>query len=159
MVIVDDHLTLLVLAGGLAGDEFDEQVVTTSLWYLRLVAAVTAPTVPERRPGRLTRLLNTLPERERDAAVGRLLNPPTDALEVLHPMRFAVEMARIQRERHVNLLAAETIGAAVHHGASIVVAEPNAGGLIGQAALVEGVSYRANVLAGAPTHGDASCKA
>ncbi len=33
-------------------------------------------------------------------------------------------MARVQRERHLNLLAAETIGAAVHHGASIVVAAP-----------------------------------
>lgn len=134
------HLTLLVLAGGLARDEFDEQVVTTSLWYLRLVAAVTAPTVPERGPGRLTRLLNALTERERDAAVGRLLDP-AEALEVLHPMRFAAEMARVQRERHVNLLTAETIGAAVHHGASIVVAAPNAGGPIEQAALVEGVSY------------------
>lgn len=143
MVIVDDHLTLLLLAGGLARDEFDEQLVTTSLWYLRLVAAVTAPTVPERGPGQLTRLLNALPERERSGAVGRLLDPPTEAVEVLHPMRLAVEMARVQRERHVNLLAAETIGAAVHHGASIVVALPNAGGPIEQAALAEGVSYAA----------------
>jgi hypothetical protein len=141
LVIVDDHLTLLVLAGDLALAEFDEPVVTTSLWCLRLVAAVTAPTVHERGPGRLTRVLNAVPEREREAAVGRLLDPPRAVLEVLHPMRFAVEMARVQRERHLNLLGAETIGAAVHHNASIVVAAPNAGGPIERAALVEGVSY------------------
>lgn len=49
-------------------------------------------------------------------------------------MRFAVEMARVQREQHLNLLAAETIGAAIHHEASILVAAPNAGGPIQQAA-------------------------
>ena len=56
-------------------------------------------------------------------------------------MRFAVQMARVQRERHLNLLAAETVGAALHLGASILVAAPNAGGPIEQAAREENVPY------------------
>lgn len=56
-------------------------------------------------------------------------------------MHFVVEMARVQRERRVNLLAAETLGAAAHHGASILVASPNAGGPIEAAAEAEGIAY------------------
>ncbi|HEV2811446.1 MAG TPA: hypothetical protein VGV93_13740 [Acidimicrobiales bacterium] len=40
MVIVDDHLALLVLAGVPVTD-LDDDVATTSRWYLRLVSAVT----------------------------------------------------------------------------------------------------------------------
>jgi hypothetical protein len=141
VVIVDDHLTLLVLAGAVPGQELADDVVTTSLWYLRLVAALTAPLGPDRGPGRLTRLLDTLAIPDRDAAMARILDPPGDVLEVLHPMRFAVEMAQAQRERRLNLLAAETIAAAVHHGAPIVVAAPNRGGPIEQAAHDLDVSY------------------
>lgn len=68
-------------------------------------------------------------------------------------MRFAVHMARVQRERHVNLLAVETVGAAVHHGASIVVAAPKSGGPIEQAALAEGVSYSVRTSQLPPPHG------
>jgi uncharacterized protein YbjT (DUF2867 family) len=60
---------------------------------------------------------------------------------VLHPMEFAVETARMQREHRLNLLAAETLGAAAHHGASILVAAPNAGGPIHQAAEALGITY------------------
>ena len=56
-------------------------------------------------------------------------------------MRFAVETARVQRERRVNLLAAETLGAALHHRASILVAGPNAGGPIAQVAAEVGAAY------------------
>lgn len=141
MVIVDDHLSLLVLGGAVGERELTDDVVTTSLWYLRLVAAVTAPPTPDRGPGRLTRLLDSLATPDRDAAVARILDPPRDVLEVLHPMHFAVEMAQAQREQRLNLLAAETIAAAVHHGASIVVAAPNRGGPIQHAARELGVSY------------------
>ncbi|HEV2811447.1 MAG TPA: hypothetical protein VGV93_13745 [Acidimicrobiales bacterium] len=58
-------------------------------------------------------------------------------------MDFAVETARMQRERRLNLLAAETLGAAIHHEATIQVAAPNAGGPIEQAARDEGISYEA----------------
>lgn len=140
MVLLDDHLTLLVLIGGLAPDEIDEEIATTSLWYLRLVAAVTAPLGVTPGPGRLRRVLDRLPEPDRGRAMVRILEP-SKLVEVLHPMHFAVEMARVQRERRVNLLAAETLGAAVHHGASITVAGPNAGGHLERAAGEENIRY------------------
>lgn len=57
-------------------------------------------------------------------------------------MTFAADIARMQREHRLNLLAAETLGAAVHHGAMIVVAAPNAGGPIERAAAEARVGYR-----------------
>ena len=56
-------------------------------------------------------------------------------------MELAAETARMQREHRLNLLAAETLGAAIHHGASILVAVPNAGGPIRQAAEALGIRY------------------
>lgn len=142
MIILDDHLTLLVLAGGLDPGEVDDEIVaTTSLWYLRLIAAVTTPPIAGRGPGRLRRMLDTLSATDQQAAVSRILDPDPALVEVLHPMRFAVQMARMQREHHLNLLAAETLGAAVHHGASILVAAPNAGGPIERAAGETNVRY------------------
>jgi hypothetical protein len=62
-----------------------------------------------------------------------LLAPPTELLDVLHPMRVAVEMARLQPERHLNLVAAELLRSAIHYDASILIASPNAGGVIERA--------------------------
>jgi hypothetical protein len=141
LVIVDDHLTLLVLASVVSVADLDDDIATTSLWYLRLVSAATAPPSDAQGPGRLARTLASLPDPE--AALSRILHPPRTTLEVLHPMGFAVETARMQRERRLNLLAAETLGAAIHHEATIHVAAPNAGGPIEQAARAEGISYEA----------------
>lgn len=142
MILLDDHLTLLVLTGGVERAEIDDEVIaTTSLWYLRLVAAVTAPPVAARGPGRLRRMLDTLPAPDRQTGLERILDPAPEVVDVLHPMRFAVQTARMQREHHLNILAAETLGAAVHHGASILVAVPNAGGPIERAAGEQNVGY------------------
>jgi len=139
LVIFDDHLTLLALAGVMPVTEFGDDIATTSLWYLRLVSAATAPPAAVHGPGRLGRILRSLPEPA--SALERILHPPRTTLQVLHPMEFAVETARMQRERSLNLLAAETVGAASHHGASVLVAAPNAGGPIERAANAEGISY------------------
>lgn len=142
MILLDDHLTMLVLAGAIDRQEIDDAVIaTTSLWYLRLVAAVTAPPSSIRGPGRLTRLLGGLPAQNREAALARILDPEPELVVVLHPMRFAAQMARLQREQHLNLLAAEMMAAAVHHGASILVASPNAGGPIERSARDLDIGY------------------
>jgi hypothetical protein len=139
VIVVDDHLTLLVLADVIPAADLGDEVATTSLWYLRLVSAATAPPAETHGPGRLGRILQSLPDPA--AALEQILRPPGTSLEVLHPMEFAVETARMQRERHLNLLAAETLGAAVHHHASVLVALPNAGGPIERAANEERVGY------------------
>jgi hypothetical protein len=141
VVIVDDHLTLLALAGVIPVIELGDDIATTSLWYLRIIAAVTAPPTELHGPGRLGRILRSLPQPA--DALERILHPPRSTLQVLHPMEFAVETARMQRERRLNLLAAETLGAAAHHGASILVAAPNVGGPIEHAARAERIPYSA----------------
>jgi hypothetical protein len=139
VVIVDDHLTLLALANVIPVAEFGSDLATTSLWYLRLVSAATAPPTIH-GPGRLGRILQSLPEPA--VALERILNPPWTTIQVLHPMAFAVKTARMQRERRLNLLAAETLGAAAHHEASILVAAPNVGGPIERAAAAtEDITY------------------
>ncbi len=60
---------------------------TTPLWYLRLVAAVTAPPIAGVKPGRLRRLLKTLTPAHSTAALARILAPDSALVEVLHPMR------------------------------------------------------------------------
>ncbi|MBA2282872.1 MAG: hypothetical protein H0W25_16820 [Acidimicrobiia bacterium] len=139
MIVVDDHLALLVLAEALPVADLGDDVATTSLWYLRLVAAATGPPSDMHGPGRLGRVLGALPDPA--AALERILHPAPAMLTVLHPMEFAVEMARVQREQRLNLLAAETLGAALHHDGSILVAAPNAGGPIQVAATALRIAY------------------
>jgi len=62
-------------------------------------------------------------------------------------MESAVETARVQREHRLNLLQAETLGAAIHHGAGIRLAGPNAGGPLELAARRAAVDCQ---LVGAP---------
>ena len=139
MIVVDDHLALLVLAEAVPAADLGEDLATTSLWYLRLVAAATAPRSGIRGPGRLGRVLGAVPDP--DEALERILHPTPELVTVLHPMEFAVETATMQREHRLILLAAETLGAAAHHGASILVAAPNAGGPIRIAAEALGIRY------------------
>ncbi len=140
MIIVDDHLALARLAGAVGAAELGDNVVaTTSLWYLRLVSAVTAPR-SVRGPGRLRRALDASPDPER--LLHDVLHPGPGVLTVLHPMDAAVETARVQREQRLNLLQAETLGTAIHHQAGIRLAGPNAGGPLEEAARRTGVDCR-----------------
>lgn len=139
MIIVDDHLALLSLAGLDVVEDRDDDIVTTSLWYLRLVSAVTAPVVDGQGLGRLARVLSALPDPA--AARDQILRPRAELIVVLHPMEFSVETARMQRQERLNLLAAETLGAAAHFDASILVAPPNAGGPIERAARAQHIDY------------------
>lgn len=51
MILLDDHLTMLVIAGAIDREEIDDEAIaTTSLWYLRLVAAVTPHQVTHAGP-------------------------------------------------------------------------------------------------------------
>lgn len=139
MIVLDDHLALIVLAQVVPAVDVGEDLATTSLWYLRLVSAATTPPSGVHGPERLGRVLGALADP--DAALERILHPAPTTLTVLHPMEFTVETARVQREQRLNLLAAETLGAAIHHDGSIVVAAPNAGGPIQVAARALGVAY------------------
>jgi hypothetical protein len=117
VLIVDDHLARLRIAGRLP--DLDEQgpVATTTSFQLRLACAV----ADSARSGSLSRRLTTP-----TAAVGRVLRPPGHRLVVLDPPASMEEL--VGAIRHLtNLLLAELVGAALKHGAAVRVTPPNVG--------------------------------
>ncbi len=132
MVIVDDHLALLALAGQLADLGLAGPVVTTYGFQYRMVRALT----DSARSGSLSRRLA-----EPAAAVGRAVRPPADRLVVLDP-RASLQSALGVASRHpANLLLAEVVGAALHHRAAIRVTPKNTGRTWTQIMDAEGIDF------------------
>jgi len=132
MVIVDDHLALLALAGripdlGLAGP-----VVTTYGFQYRMVRALS----DSARSGALSRRLA-----EPATAVARAVRPPADRLVVLDPRSSLQSAVGVAARHPANLLLAELVGAALHHRAAIRVTPENTGRTWAQIMDVEGVDF------------------
>ena len=118
MVIVDDHLGLLAIAGRLPGLSASGPVVTTWGFHFRMSRAV----LDSARSGSLARRVADV------SGVGRrVLHPPVNRLIVLDPRVSADQSVRIAVEHGVNLLLAEVVGAAAHHGAAVRVTSANVG--------------------------------
>lgn len=115
MIIVDDHLAILAAAGGLPFEE--GPVATTYAFWYRLIRAVHSPGVF----GSLSR------EVEASAARARLANPPADRLLVLDPRASVGAAAQVAARHRANLVLAELVGAARHHGATVRVTAANVG--------------------------------
>jgi hypothetical protein len=119
VLIVDDHLALLAIAGqmpelpGVRGP-----VVTTWGFHYRLCRAL----ADSARSGTLSRRLA-------DPAQGlrRALNPPAHRLVVLDPRASVDESVAAAVNHGANLLLAELIGAARHYDAAIRVTSANRG--------------------------------
>ena len=118
MIIVDDHLALLAIAGALPEVGQPGPVATTYGFHYRLVRAVS----DSARSGSLSRRTEAIP-----AALNRVLRPPGDRLIVLDPRASIDEAVRAANEHGANLLLAELVGAAVHHRASVRVTPGNLG--------------------------------
>jgi hypothetical protein len=118
MVIVDDHLALLAIAGGLPDLGVAGPVVTTWSFQFRMARAV----ADSARSGSLSR-------RIADPAAGtrRVLHPPAHRLVVLDPRASVDDTIRVAVAHTANLLLAELVGAAVHHHAAIRVTRANQG--------------------------------
>ncbi len=118
MVIVDDHLAILAVAGALPDLGSGGPVATTYSFHYRMARAVS----DSARSGSLSRRVTDLP-----AALARVLRPPAHRLVVLDP-RVSVEVAvNVALQHTANLLLAELVGAAVHHRAAVRVTPPNQG--------------------------------
>ncbi|MGH9170806.1 MAG: hypothetical protein ACRD0Z_08035 [Acidimicrobiales bacterium] len=118
MIILDDHLALLAIAGRLPGDSAHETLTTTYSFHYRLVRAVS----DDASHGSLSRRLPNPA-----VALRRLVHPPADRLTVLDP-RSSLEVAVAAARRHnANLILAELIGAAVFHGAKVRLTAGNVG--------------------------------
>jgi hypothetical protein len=118
VIIVDDHLALLAIAG--APPDFDHPgpIATTYGFHFRLARAV----ADSARSGTLSRRLDNAP-----AALNRVLRPPANRLVVLDPRASLDEAVRAGIEQGANLLLAELVGAAVHYQAAIRVTPANEG--------------------------------
>ena len=129
MIIVDDHLAILAVAG--AAPVPGEQVATTYAFWYRLARALQTPAAAGHLSGHPAAA----------AARTRLLNPPADRLLILDPrtsVSAAVEVAARQR---ANLLLAELVGAARHHGAPVRITAGNVGRTWAAVMEAEGVDF------------------
>jgi hypothetical protein len=118
VVIVDDHLALLALAGQRLELGAPGPVATTTGFQFRLARAV----ADSGRSGRLSRELA-----DPSAALRRVLAPPAHRLVVLDPRVSMAEAVEVAVRRPANFLLAELAGAAVHHGAAVRVTPANLG--------------------------------
>ncbi|MGH9067846.1 MAG: hypothetical protein ACRD0J_10210 [Acidimicrobiales bacterium] len=134
MVIVDDHLALLAIAGRLPDLEVNGPVATTWGFHFRLARALSDPATQ-----------GSLSRRDVDpaAAVRRVLHPPPHRLVVLDPRTSIDDIVRVAVAHRANLLLAELVGAAVHHGASVRITEANVGRPWPATMEAEGVDFAA----------------
>ncbi len=134
MVIVDDHLALLAIAGRLPDLDVDGPVATTWGFHFRLARALSDLA----RHGNLSRR-NVDPA----AAGRRVLHPPPHRLVVLDPRASLDETVWAAVAYGANLLLAEVLGAAVHHGASARITAANVGRTWSATMAAAGVDFAA----------------
>lgn len=132
MVIVDDHLGLLSLAGALPDLGVDGPVVTTYSFQYRMARAVS----DSARSGSLARRLQ-----DPHAALRRVSYPPAHRLAVLDPRASIEEAAKVALSHRANLLLAELVGAALHHRSAIRVTPANQGKTWAELMGAEGVDF------------------
>lgn len=118
MIVVDDHLAVLAIAGALPDLGHPGPIATTYGFHFRLARAVAHSS----HRGTLSRRLAHAP-----SGVNRVLRPPAHRLVVLDPRASLDEAVRIANEHGANLLLAELVGAAVHHHAAVRVTPGNVG--------------------------------
>jgi hypothetical protein len=134
VIIVDDHLAVLAIAGRLPDIGLDLPVATTWSFHFRLARAVADST----RSGALSRRAA-----DPESALRRILHPPAHRLVILDP-RASVEFAvRASVQYRANLLLAELVGAAAFHQAAIRVSPDNVGQTWVQLMATEGIDFAA----------------
>jgi hypothetical protein len=132
MVIVDDHLALLAVAGRALELGGSGPVVTTTAFQFRLARAVADST----RTGSLSRALE-----DPAGALTRVLAPPAHRLVVLDPRSSMAAAVDVAIRHHANFLLAELAGAAIAHEAAIRVTTANVGKTWPAVMRAEGIDF------------------
>ncbi len=118
MVIVDDHLALLAVAGANLELGVPGPVATTTGFQFRLARAIAGSA----RSGRLSRELE-----DPSAALRRVLSPPAHRLLILDPRVSMAEAVDVAVAHRANFLFAELVGAALSYRAAVRVTVGNVG--------------------------------
>jgi hypothetical protein len=118
VVIVDDHLALLAVAGASLELGAPGPVATTTGFQFRLARAIAGSA----RSGRLSRELE-----DPSAALRRVLSPPAHRLLVLDPRVSMAEAVDVAVAHRANFLFAELVGAALSYRAAVRVTMDNVG--------------------------------
>jgi hypothetical protein len=132
VVIVDDHLALLAVAGRQLEFGAPGPVTTTAGFQFRLARAI----ADSARSGSLSRQLA-----DPAGALRRVLAPPADRLVVLDPRVSMPEAVEISARHRANLLLAELAGAAAHYGAAVRVTPRNVGKAWGDVLREQGIDF------------------
>lgn len=119
MIIVDDRLSLYALAGRpeVFGGRPEDAVATTWGFHFRLVRALTDTS----RVGALSE-----PGQSADM-LAMAIAPSPQQLQVVDPRQLTEAAAKAAVRHGLNLLAAELVAAAAHHGATIALSQANIG--------------------------------
>lgn len=133
MIIVDDHVAILAIAGAPPDIGRSGPIATTYGFHFKA------------RP-RCRRLRSfrhaVAPDRE---CAGRAhdgaLRPPAHRLVILDPRATVGESVRMGVQHGANLLLAELVGAAVHHRAAVRVTPANEGRAWAAVMTAEGVDF------------------
>lgn len=134
MILVDDRLTLEVLAGRrhVVGATDDDTIFTTWGIHYRLVRALTDTA----RAGQLSGPIPT------DQLLHAVLAPRPSDLQVLDPRTLTGPAAAVAVRHGLNLLAAELVAAAMHHRATIALSSSNVGRAWPEVFAAEGLELR-----------------
>ncbi len=116
MIIIDDQLSRIVLGGDRPGVLASDELATTWSFQYRLVRAL----IDDRIDGRLSR--GAAASLRATAAA-----PPPRVLRVLDPRAVTQRAAELAIADRLNLLFAELLASAQHHGATIALSEGNIG--------------------------------
>lgn len=132
MVIVDDHLALLAIAGFLPALGAGGPVVTTYTFQYRMARAVadSALSVSLSHGCQIRRL-----------PYGEPCTRPPHRLVVLDPRASVEEAVQVAIGHRANLLLAELVGAAIHHQAAVRVTPGNQGKTWAELMETEGVDF------------------
>ena len=132
MLIVDDHLALLAIAGAVPEILGPLPVATTYSFQYRLLRAV-------RDPSTIGALSSRVADHER--ATAAIERPPGHRLIILDPRASLGAAVAVSGRRPANLLLAELVGAAVHHRAAVRVTTANCGRTWPGVMAAEGIDF------------------
>ncbi len=113
MIIVDDQLSAAVLS---ERRSFPDDVATTWAFHFRLLRALHDP----RGGGQLT-------QASADGLLPIAAKPPPELLMVLDPRTTTDQAAAFAIADRLNLLTAQLLAAATHHGATVALSDGNVG--------------------------------